>query len=388
MIYERKTVDILISNDFRTLLESIQSESIVAKLLLKKRHQKSDLVENPVNYISISSDDKNKISYLSKDREDNLLKEGMSTEDLWITSRRYHVKPGSFVSKIFKNIPNKEIEKFSSLFKSESNKIDFRFDVVSGLDIKSYYHYESYKSSTGTLGSSCMKHESSQELLDIYTENKENISMLVMLDDKNLLLGRALLWNFDSYKIMDRIYTINDELLQWYFKKWATKNEYLYKSEQNWYNTLFFENLNSSKKEIFLKIDLKTKKLNRYPYMDTFKFMDKENILYNYLPSDVEVKILCATDGSLYDQDYLRFDFIDRIFRYRGECIYLDYMGSFTHEKNAKWSDINNQYILDSHSFYDTEIADYIFASELDNLNNKDRILKARGLESKDLLPA
>jgi hypothetical protein len=387
MIYERKTVDILISNDFRTLLESIQSESTVAKLLLKKRHQKSDLVENPVNYISISSDDKNKISYLSKDRVDNLTAEGMSLEDLWITSKRYHVKPGSFISKIFKDIPNKEVEKFSSLFKSESNKINFRFDIVSGLDIKSYYHHESYKSLSGTLGSSCMKHEFCQEFLNIYTENKENISMLVMLDDENLLIGRALLWNFDSYKIMDRIYTINDEFLQWHFKKWATKNGYLYKSEQNWYNTLFFENLNTFKKEIFLKIDLKTNNLSRYPYMDTFKFIDKKNTLYNYLPSNVEVKILCATDGSLYEQDYLRFDFIDRIFRYRGECVYLDYIGSFTHEKNTKWSDINNQYILNSHSFYDTEIADYIFVSEMDNLNNKDRILKARGLESKDLLP-
>ena len=63
--YQRKTIDLLISDELKNLLKEIESDSVVAKLLLKKRHSKEDLVESPVNYISISHDDKSKISYLT-----------------------------------------------------------------------------------------------------------------------------------------------------------------------------------------------------------------------------------------------------------------------------------------------------------------------------------
>jgi len=377
MTYERKTFDICISNEMKNILKSIESESLVAQLLLKKRHKRSELVDNPVNFISISSEDKNKISYLSQDRIKNLIDEDAFDETFWNTPKRYQAKPGSFISKVFKDIPSKEVEKFSNLFKSESNKVDFTFKVVSGLDIKKYYHYSSYQSDKGTLGGSCMKHNCSQGLFDIYIENDDNVSMLVMLDIDGLLMGRALLWNFESYKIMDRIYTTNDDNLQWYFKKWATENNYLYKSEQNWYNTLFFENINTSKKEIFLKIDLKNKDFSKYPYMDTFKFIDSDNILYNHIPSD-DIKTLCSTDGSKHEHDYLKFDFVDRIFRYRGECFHLSYMDSYTHERNITWSSVNNRYILNTDSIWDDEISDYIFKPEMNERNNLEKIEEMR----------
>jgi hypothetical protein len=376
MPYERKTIDIFISDEMKNILKSIESDSLVAQLLLKKRHQKSELVDNPVNYISVSSQDKNKISYLNQDRIDILVKENINESDYWHTSKRYHVKPGSFISKIFKDITPKEVEKFSNLFKSESNKVEFTLKVVSGLDIKKYYHYDSYQSDRGTLGGSCMKHNSSQQLLDIYTEN-DNISMLVMLNSDGLLMGRALLWDFESYKIMDRVYTINDERLQWNFKKWATENNYLYKSEQNWYNTLLFENTNTPKKELFLKIDLKNKDFSKYPYMDTFKFIDSSNILYNHIPSD-DIKTLCSTDGSKYEHDYLKFDFVNRIFRHRGECVYVSYMESYTHEGNTRWSSVNDQYILETDSIWDDEINDHIFKPEMNDRNNLDKIEEKR----------
>ena len=39
MAYERKTYDLFISDDLKTILEQIKSESVVADLLLKRRHQ-------------------------------------------------------------------------------------------------------------------------------------------------------------------------------------------------------------------------------------------------------------------------------------------------------------------------------------------------------------
>jgi len=236
MAYERKTYDIFISDDLKEILTQFESESVVAQLLLKKRHDKEDLVDNPVNFISISREDRTKLSYLTSERM-----EVLSPTEYWTSSRRFQAKPGGFISKVFKNVTSREVEKFSNLFRSQVNKPRFNFSIIKGPAIRNFYHYDSYQSDRGSLGASCMKHEGCQKYLDLYVQNPDKISMLIMTDDYGALMGRALLWNFDSYKIMDRIYTTCDEDLLFYFKQWATENGYLYKSEQNWYNTLQFE---------------------------------------------------------------------------------------------------------------------------------------------------
>jgi hypothetical protein len=201
MAYERKTIDIFVSEELRQVLTQIEHDSTVAQLLLKKRHLKDDLVDDPVNYISTSETDSSKISYLTGDRI-----ERMNPDEYWTSSRRFIAKPGAFVTKIFKDISSKEVEKFSNLYKSFNKKTAFKLSVVSGKDIKRFYYYESYQSDRGTLGASCMKHESSQRLLNIYSDNPEQIKMLVMTNSDGLLMGRALLWTVGSYKLMDRIF--------------------------------------------------------------------------------------------------------------------------------------------------------------------------------------
>ena len=67
MTYERKTFDLIISEELRSLLLEIESDSLVAKMLLNKRQNREDLIENPINFISIAQD-KTKISYLTLDR--------------------------------------------------------------------------------------------------------------------------------------------------------------------------------------------------------------------------------------------------------------------------------------------------------------------------------
>lgn len=379
MAYERKTYDLFISDELRDVLLEFESESEVAALLLKKRHDKEDLVENPINFVSISRDDNTKISYLTPDR--------MSTIDIneyWTTSRRFQAKPGAFISKIFKNVSGKEVEKFSNLYRANVNKPKFTFEVVKGSRIKDFYHYDSYAKDRGTLGASCMKHDSCQEMLYIYSENPDVISMLIMKDDWGRLMGRALLWNFESYKIMDRIYTISDEDLPFYFKTWATKNGYLYKSEQNWFNTLNFEQMGQKRQELHLKVKLTNFAYRRYPYIDTFKFFNpKTGELTNYMPTGYSYKTLCSSDGSMYDYDYLVFDGIDRVLRYKGDVVRIDYLNIFTHSNNAQWSEVNDQYILNKHSRYDDEIQDVVFAGDYEEKNNTLSIKSRREYFSK-----
>jgi hypothetical protein len=372
MAYERKTFDIIISEEFRTVLSEIEADSMVAKLLLKKRHDKESLVDDPINFISIAHD-RTKISYLTTDRIEKL-----GEGEYWSSSRRFATRPGAFVGKIFKDIPSREVEKFANLYRSYANKVNSKFEVVDGDKILKYYHIDSYAEERGTLGASCMKYDSCQRFLGIYTDNPDLVKLLVLLNDNGGLLGRALLWNVGGRKIMDRIYTTADEDFVYPFKKWATENGYLYKSEQNWYNSLFFENLTTTKKEIRIDFKLNNFEFSRYPYVDTFKFLNTETgVLSNYIPEGY-FNTLCSSDGSKYGSDYLVFDNIDRVLRHRGDSAYVHYLNFYTHHNNVRYSEINDQYILNEDCFYDEELGEYLYNEKYNQFNNVDRIKERR----------
>lgn len=368
---------LIISDELKNFLTTFETQSVVAQLLLGKVDMKKyeyEYVDNPVNYISISQDDNTKISYLSSDRIKNLIE---NNEDCWTTRFRFKSRPGAFIKKIFKNVNPKDVERFSNLYCGENKKPQFVLKVVNGENIKKYYHHPSYnKAGTGSLSASCMRYDNCQSYLDIYIKNPDNVKMLIMLDSDGYLIGRSLLWEFDGIKLMDRIYTANDEVLPFQFKKWATENNYLYKSEQNWYNSLLFENLQNEKKELRFKINLTNYKHNKYPYLDTFKFLDNKGNLYNYIPEDLKIKTLIACDGGYFDGDALRFDHINRLLRHRNDCVSLTYLGNniFTHINNTVYSGVNNVYILREDSIYNHDVKDYLFIDKYDNLNDKGEI--------------
>jgi hypothetical protein len=367
MAYERKTFDLIISEEFRSILLEIESDSLVAKLLLKKRHNKEDLVDDPINFISFSSTDKTKISYLTTDRISKIEDPSL----YWSSSRRFAIKPGGLISKLFKDIPSREVEKFSNLYRAEVRNFKTTIKVVEGVDIIKYYSIDSYVSERGSLGASCMKHDSCQDYFGIYTENNNKVKLLVMLNDDGELIGRALLWNLDDMKIMDRIYTISDEDFAFKFKKWATDNDYLYKSEQNWYNTLFFENLNTQKKELRIDVKLDNSQFRNYPYVDTFKFLNrKEGVLTNYKPVG-DFETLACTYGGTKEKNYFEFDSICKIFRNPCDVVYLNYLNIYTHPNNTRYSYINNDYILYDDCSYDDLIDEWIFNEENDKFNSE-----------------
>lgn len=360
---------IIVSEDLKNILKEIESESVVARLLLQGEVDEDMLVEKPINYISIAHD-KTRISYLTIDRIAR-----MTESEYWEASKRFSVRPGAFVAKVFKNISSRDVEVFSNLYRSCISNGNLTFKVVSGEDIQKYYHYSKYQSlDDGTLGASCMKHNYCKYFFGIYCENTTTVKMLVAVDEDDRLIGRALLWEFDGNKIMDRIYSVRDEEYKFKFKKWATENGYLYKSEQNWYNTLNFENLKTEKREI--KFDIKLDKFNfeKYPYLDTFKFIDfNTGVISNYIPEGNH-KILCSAEGHILDRGYLRFDDIDRVLRHGGDCVYVRYLDIHTCTSNVNYSDINDDYILCKDSVYNSEFGDYLFNEEYDKYNNIKRI--------------
>jgi hypothetical protein len=134
MKYTRKTADIFISQELKEVLQKFEHKSVIAKLLLRTRHSRQILAEDFVNYISISKSDSSKISYLTVDRMSKV-----DPSEYWTSSRRFMAKPGAFVSKIFKDIPAREVELFSNIFKLQAEQDTISFRIVSGNQIKKWY---------------------------------------------------------------------------------------------------------------------------------------------------------------------------------------------------------------------------------------------------------
>lgn len=372
MTKETREFNVIISEKFRDILSKFENKSIYAKILLQETINCDLLVDNPINYISVSSNDDNKISYLTKEKIEDI-----DSSLYWTTSRRYCGKPGVVLHKIFKDIRDCDVETFSNLYKSFSKKIDFTFKIVDGNDIAKYYHYDKYQEpDCGSLGISCMKHNSCQDFLKIYCENPDKIKMLILFEDakSDKIIGRSLLWDLGNYKIMDRIYTCNDNEYTIHFKNWASKNGYLHKSDQNWYSTLFFENENQEKQEIKIEVELKNYNYSKYPYLDTFKFLNMNTgTLKNYIDDNEDYFTLISSEGDFYRDKYLVIDIVDRVLRHRCDCTYLEYANGHASYNNVVYSDINKINILNRDSLY-LEGLGYIFNEKFDHLNNKSLI--------------
>ena len=189
-----------------------------------------------------------------------------------------------------------EIEDFVNRYKSVVKQMRDKFDsfkIVKGEEIRKNYLHENYLNMNGSLGNSCMRYDKCQSFLDIYVENEDKVSLVVLMNDKvkvkkkvsdgagglveieeemeNKVTGRAILWtDKNDRKVMDRIYTNNsaDEQL---FKDFAKANNFWYKKDQNMYEDTPFIGPNREE-ERYITVYLKSKDYEYYPYMDSLKF--------------------------------------------------------------------------------------------------------------------
>jgi hypothetical protein len=217
--------------------------------------------------------------------------------DLYFKDKEGKVAIGDYSYKRYKDRKDykvSDIEKFVNAFISSAefikNAFDY-FDVVKGEEIKKWYLHIFYVNDSGELGQSCMKYDRCQEYFDIYIENPDVCSLLILKDpvDNGLswtssIHGRALLWILDDgTKYMDRVYT-NRNGLDGLFEKWGDENGYKSKYAND-----------STKKSVNVVV----KNYDKYPYMDTFKFYYSEAGILSSTPddSDKEVMRLVDTNG-------------------------------------------------------------------------------------------
>lgn len=266
------------------------------------------------------------------------------------------------------------------------------FKVVTGGLIRKYYSEGTYEQnqSTGSLSSSCMKHDSCQDFFDMYVNTKD-VSMLIAFadEDSEKIIGRALLWNnvYNNHdgnyiKCMDRVYgtqvTINA------FKRWGTNNGYYVKREQTYDHSEFV----SPTGMIVDQLEVQVTNVGRQvPYMDTFRYTDDmgcDNMtLSTYQGGDTldstsggnEDYVECV-DGSRYHEDdcrYVEHGESEHGWYHSDDCVYVE-DGYDMHYEDAVevdsywynpdgnmvvWSDIDGQhYILDDCTYLDC--GDYV----------------------------
>jgi hypothetical protein len=208
-----------------------------------------------IDYIDVT-DKNDTISYITRDRLERLEYD----DDQWDNKLRQEMKVGKLIMMITPNTNQVSLEKKISLFKSAHNAIvtnKSTFKIVKGDEIGKWYNEDSYQEGTGQLNKSCMRDK--MDRLSVYYSNPDKISMLILLNEDNKLVGRALVWKVDEPEgvtYMDRIYTVYSEDVH-RFEDYARQHGWKY-----------FEMYKYTDMKVYFNYDLGTDEEN--PYMDTF----------------------------------------------------------------------------------------------------------------------
>ena len=251
------------SDDLLILLTKIITDPVAKKIL-------NGWIHSDVSYLDIDKDNSKSVTYLPINR---IQKAG---EDYWNSTLRQSMSWGKMINKLYPGeFTNMDIDRFYNRYTPEieepKNKLK-QFELVQGKDIKYWYHYKNWDRKLG----SCMAHSECQTYFDIYTENPEKISLLILHSDRNpyKIVGRSLIWKNllkpsgdtvgQSYFLMDRVHFVDgmEKQVVPLFHKYAIEHSWIYKDNDSFM-------LNGIRKTTSVAIRIKPGEYDEYPYMDT-----------------------------------------------------------------------------------------------------------------------
>ena len=335
------------SDEFRNVLKRIQDKSSIAQALLSSEdsNQMLDiytLIDVTEKNDTISLIQVNRITRGNPDLGETLpynIRDKKKGSEFW-TKARTEIGIGRWTRRIFTEVHkstvlDSKIEEFVNLYKSAIDGEDLsKFELVSGKDIKKWYHENNYDQIRGQLGNSCMRYNKCQNFLDIYTKNPEVCQLLILKsdDEKDKIIGRALIWKLtDGNYYMDRIYTINDSdrLL---FQDYARINK--------------IENSYDGNSSLKLEVKLGDYTYEKYPYMDTFvvynpttKILRDDEDLW---PGQGYIK-LQDTSGGFEAEDAVYSEWHDTYIS-RENAIYCENVGDWLDKDEAKYLEYKNEW--------------------------------------------
>ena len=212
----------------------------------------------------------------------------------WEPDNRLHANVGKVIKKLLTNkmyFSDKELEYFVSNFKIEGTREtggtgEYLYEEMVGERIRWGYHNKNYIEQKGELRTSCMKYNDCQAYFDIYVENKNHISLGVLMQN-NKVAARCILWyplgkKNQDIKYYDRIYAVNQNAfieLKVFLEKLGYVDCY-----------------DDDELEIKINLDYEFKEKQQYPYMDTMCFI-RGNVLTNYDPQLSGTHILTSSSG-------------------------------------------------------------------------------------------
>lgn len=155
------------------------------------------------------TDKNDTISYLPV----NKFKRLESGEDPFKSRLRQSMGVGKFFRMINPEIPERAMEKIVNSYKSSYDicisGIADKLKLVSGEDIRYWYWEEHYVQGGGGLNSSCMRYKEKGPEMQMFVDNPDVIQMLILVNEENKLLGRALVWRLvqpSGATFMDYVY--------------------------------------------------------------------------------------------------------------------------------------------------------------------------------------
>lgn len=255
------------------------------------------------------------ISYLALGKEPEY-----TENDKWARKNRQQGKIGKviksfidpYLSYLTTSYTQRDLELFVNDIKSFLSETNLIFKLVSGEDIRFYYHEDQYANlgSGGTLHESCMRYEECQKYFDMYVDNP-NCELLIVFDktiSEEKIIARSLVWEKEGMKYMDRRYYVMD-LYEVAMVDYAKRNGMGYKA-LNVYDedeSQHFKCPNSDGDYESVEVSLSyqyEESYNYYPYGDSMKWWSNSNKLTNYYP-DCDYKILDDPNGNAEDdEDY------------------------------------------------------------------------------------
>lgn len=314
-----------------------------------------NLEENEDFYFLFSffdlTEEDSSVSFITGNKYNELPKERGNSDLVWSTSARSEIRLGRFINKVAPFFKPVEIERWVNSFKAEfKNAIKkIKFDVIEGKDIIKFYNGKRYGRGNGSLNKSCMRHDQCAEWMDLYSMNPDKIKMVILIENREHINGRALLWKLDDPAdtwLMDRIYVREDSdaIL---FKKFAEKNKWLYKPAQT------FDCINVVKdgKETFLPMRVYIRgDYTYFPYIDTLLYYDqKEKYLtncdkdYETVPSVIKLR---ETNGGHSGNENYVFDVLNKEYIKAEDSIFCYYGDGYTHKNSAFFIKELDEYIL------------------------------------------
>jgi len=198
----------------------------------------------------------------------------VSTEEKYKSRLRQQVKIGRFFSKMNDALTPAEAENLSNKYKAawmSTNKAEDGLSVVKGEDIRYWYLNSHYNRSGGSLNSSCMQDSNDQHRFNIYCENPNKVALVIVVDDNEKLLARALLWRLTtppSTVYLDRIYSVDRKYEQVILNRakdrgWKTYSE-------GW----------GGGHNVMVELDKNYGSPTQNPYMDTMRTFGKSKTGY------------------------------------------------------------------------------------------------------------